>query len=292
MKLHDVLQYLACPDCAKELKFVGGNVVCTGCNRRFYHKGNLIDLLPRKPLKLESVHSKKARRMYYLDQYRKAANEIYQNPVAWGRDEDYRKGHKIFIEEEERFFHKLYEGKKTVLCDLSASAGFYTIRASKVFKYILHCDINLEHLQYAQKKAGSSKISNMLFVRSDYFRLPLKDGVIDTFICTDSFQYYGRDHDLKVINRVYKKLSKGGKFIFDLHYKRFYGRSKYNFEYSKQDISFIKEKYKETRVYPMGRVPTFFHPSRWIFRLSTLFFWLPPLRYVCVIAKQERVLVR
>lgn len=280
----DILYLLLCPDCSGGLIKVARKITCEKCKRIFYSDGNFIDLLPTKPLTILNPYSKKAV-TYYHAQYKLPSDKNFKNFKVWGVYDNSTRDYKVFLNQERKIFEKYYSQKKKVFCDLSAASGYYTMRASHDFEIVLHLDINLEYLKYAQKKAKKKDLTNLFFIRADYFNLPIKNEVVDTMICTDSFEYYGLKNDIKIVKKAYKKISKGGRFIFDLHNKKFYYPDKYIFEYGRPEIEILKKELSGIEILSFGRVPTLFHPNNFLFNLFSILSFLPAIRYIAIVRK-------
>lgn len=286
----DFINYFCCPDCHTtdrnvRLKQVNGQVVCSKCRRIFLTRDNYIDLLPIKPSTIpKKTHVKFSD--YYYEQFKTDPKSVYNEPSAWGEFSKLPRGYQIFLKEEQKIISDNYPKGNNTFCDLSGSQGFFGFIASRYFKTVFFCDINLEYLQHAQRVANKNNIKNIVFIRSDYLNLPFINSTIDAVLSTDSLIYYGMKSDMKVIGSVYKKLKKGGRFIFDLHSKKIYAPAKRIYEYSWSDIKKITKKYKNMKVYMLGRVPTILHPYRTLFYFFSHFRFLPALRYVCILEKR------
>lgn len=102
-----------------------------------------------------------------------------------------------------------------VLCDISAGAGFYTLQFAAHFKVIIHCDLSVDNLVHARERARLLDIRNIIFVRADYFRLPMRT-LMDKVLCLDSL-IRGSDHELAVVKSALGILGPGGEAVLDFH---------------------------------------------------------------------------
>ena len=282
MIISDALDYLECPDCQGKLIAKGNLYMCKSCKKNIFVKGNFIDLLPSNPSKLKNVYSKKAY-IYYKKQFKIAPDTKFKDVNIWGEYEKGTLGYKVFLRNEEKLMRKFHPRQKIAFCDLSAASGFYTFKYAKKYKFVFHCDINLEYLRFAMKKAQELKVRNIIFVRSDYFKLPFQNGKMDFAICTDSLEYYGRGYDLEIIKSVKQKLGKNGVFIFDLHNKKFYAPYKRIFEYTKTDLLYLQRYFPNLVFYGVGRVPTVFVKSDRLFQVLSKLTFLPAIRHIGVL---------
>jgi SAM-dependent methyltransferase len=100
-------------------------------------------------------------------------------------------------------------------CDLTGDAGHYTFAAASRFRWVLHCDLSLDALAYASRKASTLGIENILFLRVDYFRPPFRAS-IDRMICMDTL-IRGPAHEVRVLRAMKESLAPGGEALVDFH---------------------------------------------------------------------------
>lgn len=288
MRLKKILNILVCPDCEGKLVFNKKfTITCGDCERKFYSESNFVDLLPKKPKEIANPYSKGAVK-YYLKQFRTDPKKIYRKFNVWGTYETSRRGYKVFLENELKVFEKFYPKQREIFCDISAASGFYTFNAAKKFDIVLHLDINMQYLRFAMKKALEKKVDNIVFIRSDYFSLPIKHKALDTLLCTDSLEYYGLENDIKIMERALNTLKTKGRFILDLHNRKFYYPDPKIFEYGKKELIILKKRFRNIQVIPFGRVPTLLHPSQFLFDISSKLSFMPPVRNILVISPLAR----
>jgi len=294
VEILNLIDYFVCPDCLSVgldvgLRLQNNSVVCPNCSRVFYFKKYFIDLLPKKPRKKFGFPVRSIFKNYYFDQFKISPDQVFVKPKSWGIYENLPLGYRVFLDEEKAILENHYSPfsyLRESFCDVSASNGFFAFSAAKYYKNIFFCDINLEYLNYGMRLSRSLGIKNVFFVRCDMFSFPFRRGKLNAAICTDTFVYYGVKNDLSVIEKIFSSVSKGGVLLFDIHYRRFYVRAKWIYEYSKDDVRFLKCKFNKIKTIGLGRVPTFFTPTRYLFKLfSKLLFFLPPIRLLCILRK-------
>ncbi len=291
MKISNHIDNLICPDCSSQddehgLTYKNSQIFCSNCKRNFIFDNGIIDLLPSRPQKI-SNNVKRVFSDYYKKQFKISANASFRDASAWGEIKDLSKGYQLYLKVEQELIYKNYSIDRNIFCDLSGSQGYFSLNASKHFKTVFFCDINLEYLHYAKKLFKGNGITNVIFIRLDYLQLPFKSKTLDTVLSTDSLIYYGYESDKKVIQSAKSKLKSGGKFIFDLHSKKFYAPAKRIFEYSKMNIQELKQTFKNLNVLPLGRVPTILHPTKLLFDITSYLFFLPPVRYLCILGGEN-----
>lgn len=284
MRIAKIIKFLSCPECGNALNDKKSKVACNFCRRKYYCQDNFVDLLPAEPKHLQDVFSAKAYQ-YYKSQFSVNPKKKFKKFDVWGRYDKATRGYRVFLRAESESIKSHFPKKRTVLCDISAASGFYTLRFAKNFDFVFHCDINLEYLRYAQKKAKKRNVKNIFFIRADYFRLPFRNKAIDLAICIDSLEYYGRENDLQIIKGVYQKLAKKGVFAFDLHYRKFYAPDRNIFEYRQQDLVYLRSYFPDSVFIGLGRAPTNLMFTNAVFRFFSKFKFFPPTRYLGVLKK-------
>lgn len=284
--IEQYIDILVCPDCGHDLAYQRKKVRCTNCKRYFYHDDSFIDLLPSTPTTIAQPYSSLAH-AYYLEQFTRSGEAI-QTPSdsSWGKYQEFPVGYQVFVHQERLFSQRYWPNTRNVYCDVSAASGFYTFHAAKHFDRVIHGDINIEYLSYAREQAKKNRLTNILFIRMDYFSPPFKKRSLDYCSVTDSLLYYGWRADIEVIRQVQKSIKKNGALFFDLHFFKWYHHDSRIFEYKPEYLDRIRKAFPHVRFYGFGRVPTFLHPRSWLFHLFTrVFFWAPPIRILGIIQK-------
>ncbi|HEX7017935.1 MAG TPA: class I SAM-dependent methyltransferase [Patescibacteria group bacterium] len=286
MKIKQIITtYFNCPDCHNQLNSKRQIVVCSNCKRKIYFEENFVDLLPLKPLPITCPFSTKAY-AYYCQQFLIPANSQWSQPTAFNA-ETHSSAYRAFIDAEYQLLRQLLPDNRQVAVDISGGAGTYSRSLTTDFNLVFHCDISIESLRYAQKKANKMKIHNCVFIRADYLRLPFKPKVLDFCLSTDSFIYYGPKWDIFTLRQLKAALSTNGKIFFDVHYRKWYYPDSHIFEYTWTHLKILQHFFPTLELIPFGRVPELFilHPTFfvWFNRLT----FLPPIRYLGVISKQS-----
>lgn len=216
--LTDVIGLLCCPDDRASLCYARGELHCTACERRFpVHGENLMEILPRGRQELPSSISSE-----YREGYREAFDQKYQDgeeSLAWGAEESVARSWSLKRRRQVEFVRPLVtEGIKasdSVLCDIAAGAGYYTLAYAQMFRLVLHCDLSIDNLSYARRKAQSLGIRNVLFLRADYFALPFSNS-LDRMLCMDTL-IRGEAHESLLLASIARSLNADGFAVVDFH---------------------------------------------------------------------------
>lgn len=216
--LTDVIGLICCPDDGGSLSFARGELHCTACERRFPVYGeNLVEILPRGRLELPSSISSQ-----YREGYKKAFEQKYQGDeesLAWGAEESVTKSWSVKRRRQVEFVRSLVtQGTRTgdsVLCDIAAGAGYYTLAYARLFRLVLHCDLSVDNLNYARRKAQSLGIRNVFFVRADYFGLPFRNS-LERLLCMDAL-IRGEGHESLLLESIATSLDADGFALVDFH---------------------------------------------------------------------------
>jgi SAM-dependent methyltransferase len=217
-KLRTILDLLSCPDDGQPLRLASTQLLCSGCGRNFpLHGEYLAEILPSRPAQLPASASADYRRAYLMlfDQQFQKDNTC----LAWGAEETataawIRKRRRQVIA-----VHPLVaEGAErgaSVLCDIAAGAGHYTFSYASYFRSVLHCDLSVENLSYASRKAHERNLENIFFLRIDYFQPPFRHS-IDRLLCLDTL-IRGEGHDSMLLKSIGGCLKPTGRAVIDFH---------------------------------------------------------------------------
>jgi len=216
--LTEVVSLLCCPDDGGRLNLAHGELQCSACERHFpVHGENVIEILPLAPQKLPSSISSE-----YREGYKEAFDQKYQEGeegLAWGAEESVTRSWSLKRHRQVEFVRPLVtQGTKpgdTVLCDIAAGAGYYTLAYAQLFRLVLHCDLAVENLNYARRKARALGIRNVFFVRADYFVPPFRNS-LDRLLCMDTL-IRGEEHESLLLESVTKSLNADGFALVDFH---------------------------------------------------------------------------
>jgi SAM-dependent methyltransferase len=213
-----IVGLFSCPDDGSSMLHAAGELHCSSCARRFpILAGNLAEILPQRPFDLsDSVNSS------YREGYFKAFEQIFQfddTSLAWGAEETMpwswacKRRRQVAVVRP--FVVDGTAPAESILCDVAAGAGYYTFAYAHLFRYVLHCDLSVDNLNYAWHKARALGIQNIFFIRADYFALPFRRSV-DRVLCLDSL-IRGEAHDSALLTGIARSLKSQGFAITDFH---------------------------------------------------------------------------
>ena len=217
-KLRTIVDLLSCPDDGQTLRLAGAQLLCSGCGRVFpLHGEDFAEILPSRPARLpESVSAeyRSAYLMLFEQQFQKD-----NTCLAWGAEEAataswIRKRRRQVI----AVRPLVTEGVKpdaSVLCDIAAGAGHYTFAYRSFFRAILHCDLSVQNLSYAWRKARERNLDNIVFLRIDYFQPPFRYS-LDRLLCLDTL-IRGEGHDSMLLKSIAGCLKPTGRAVIDFH---------------------------------------------------------------------------
>ncbi len=217
-KLEVVSSLLSCPDDGGSLSLETGGLYCPKCLRHFpVLTTGVIEILPREPSPLprETVSST------YREDYVKAFAQPYVDDgasMAWGAPETMRPD---WVRRRQRQVLQTLSvllkgaGNKTIPCDLSGGAGYYTMEYARFFNLVLHCDLSVESLDYMVHRARARGLDNMVFLRIDYFKLPFRRS-LDRVICLDTL-IRGEGHERLLLQSIKGAVRPDGFALVDFH---------------------------------------------------------------------------
>jgi SAM-dependent methyltransferase len=218
-KFYELTKRLRCPDDWGELNCKAAEIECSLCGRVYpILRGDILELVPSQPLKYSSSPNQEYAGEY--DREFRQNFEIRESAMAWGAPEISPPGWTRGRERQVRaVLSRLMRGGKSlrdlILCDISAGSGHYTFTFARHFKWVLHCDLSVDSLNYAIRKSAQMGISNVLFLRVDYFRLPFIHS-LDRVLCFDTL-IRGNDHEKALLQNIRKALRPQGEAIVDFH---------------------------------------------------------------------------
>lgn len=213
--LQELLPILSCPDDGGKLQESGAALECVVCARLFpVVAPNLVELLP-------SFAALPKNGSAYGDGYaaeRERSFAFRDDALAWGAPEQFSTQ---WVEKRYRQVDAVravlseIDREQGVLCDFSAGAGYYTLTYAKEWRHVVHCDLSVDSLAYAHRKAARLGLGNILFVRMDYLRPPFR-GTLDHVMCMDSL-IRGKEHERLLLQTIHAALRKGGAAVVDFH---------------------------------------------------------------------------
>lgn len=217
-RLQTIIKLLSCPDDGQPLRLANAQLLCSGCSRTFpLHGEDLAEILPSRPVRLPASTSAEycsAYLMLFEQQFQKDSSCL-----AWGAEEATPAA---WIRKRRRQVSAVLplvtEGAKlgaSVLCDIAAGAGHYTFAYAPHFRFVLHCDLSVQNLCYASRKARERGLTNIFFLRIDYFRPPFRQS-LDRLLCLDTL-IRGEGHDSMLLKSIAGCLNSTGRAVIDFH---------------------------------------------------------------------------
>jgi SAM-dependent methyltransferase len=214
----EIAGYLSCPDDQGSLDEDTESLKCSRCGRVYpFTRGEIVELLPREPA------APVANREYALEYDRlfHRAFETGEASRAWGARES---SSPADIRKRERQGRAVLSVLKATgrplgelgLCDLSAGPGDYTLFFARHFKWVLHCDLSVDALHYALSRSRQMGLTNVFFLRVDYFALPFNRS-LDRLLCLDTL-IRGPDHEKALLGQIQCALGPQGRAIIDFHH--------------------------------------------------------------------------
>jgi SAM-dependent methyltransferase len=215
--LESVVGYLCCPEDKSVLTRGGGGMACTGCGRiyRVTEEG-ILDLLPREPA-VPPANQEYARQ--YLRLFHRTL-EAGDASNAWRTPYRFSKTWLLKRQRQQRTVLSILNRSARslgglALCDVSAGLGDYTLSYAQYFKWVFHCDLSVDSLQYAVQRARQMRVNNVIFLHVDYFALPFHNS-LDRLICFDTL-IRGWDHEARLLAQIRRALNYEGKALVDFH---------------------------------------------------------------------------
>jgi SAM-dependent methyltransferase len=206
---------LRCPDDGAVLRSITGALECLQCRRAYpVLADNVIELLPSRPALLEDGSS------YLVDYAEQRARpfEWREESVAWGAPESFPSR---WVERKYRQVAAVREmvagcsGPRELFCDFSAGAGYYTLDFARDWRRVVHCDLSVESLTYAWRKARTQELRNILFVRMDYLQPAFRKS-LECVTCMDSL-IRGEMHERQLLEAIRKSLRPRSMAVVDFH---------------------------------------------------------------------------
>jgi SAM-dependent methyltransferase len=179
--------------------------------------GKIVELLPREPA---APVANREYALAYDGQFHRAF-QTGQESMAWSTRES---SSPAAIRKRERQGRAVLSVLRATgrpldelgLCDISAGPGDYTLFYARHFRWILHCDLSPEALRYAAQRSRQMGVTNIFFLRVDYFALPFRRS-LDRILCLDTL-IRGPDHEKALLGQIQCALSPEGRAIVDFHH--------------------------------------------------------------------------
>src|SRR5215475_8076990 len=148
----EIAKYLCCPDDGSGLSFSAEALHCVQCSRRFpFRSGNLVELLPSRPVELTGRDISTEYKASYLQ----ASSQPWSTDhgvLPFGAQETLSPQ---LVRRRQRQMEQVFRlfgeggGSTRVFCDLSAGAGHMTFAAAPFSRLIFHCDLSMDAVRYA-----------------------------------------------------------------------------------------------------------------------------------------------
>ena len=209
----EIFPVLICPDDGSNLLLENNKLICTDCKRNFIIDKNIIDLRPKENLNIDDLNVVKIYKTYYknLVTYGSGGEKIgtfgiSSNSISRG-----------FVKDVLSLIGK-HISRNMFICDIGAGSGDYSVELSKKCKFMLHCDLDLNGIKIAQETAKKHKIDNIVFLYCNYFKLPLKNKMIDLIYSIDILER-GIKHEKKILQEIERISKSHCKILVDFHSK-------------------------------------------------------------------------
>jgi SAM-dependent methyltransferase len=213
-----IINLLSCPDDGGPVRYASTELLCSACLRRFSIRGNnLAEMLPLR-LSEAAAFANPA----YHKGYLQAFEEVYRDEEAglgWGAEEtvpeSWSRKRRRQVAAVEPLITEGATASESVCCDIAAGAGNYTLAYAHRFRFVFHCDLSVDNLNYARRKARERGIKNVFFLRADYFALPFQRS-LDRILCLDTL-IRGESHDAALLGGILRSLAPTGIAVVDFH---------------------------------------------------------------------------
>lgn len=212
MKIPTLVELLSCPDDKSSMTLYDNELECNECKRKFHIDENFLDIRPKN--KIDAVNDEE--QITYSDYY----TSLFQNGDPGDEGTFGLSSHSVsagFVTETLNHLKKNITSND-VVCDIGAATGDYSVYLAKRCKLMIHCDLDINGLLIARKKAIQEKVNNILFLRCDYFQMPFRSGKIDLSYSIDVVER-GILHDKKILKEMSRIVKPRGTLIFDYHTK-------------------------------------------------------------------------
>jgi SAM-dependent methyltransferase len=209
---------LFCPDDGTQLSCSRSGIECPACARKFVtSEDGVVDLLPLRRKRILD-----ARNAHYWYEYEQEFKRTYvPNPkaIAWGAPEVWDSGWVLKRLLQVRAVRPLMADSKLSksqwFCDIAAGAGNYTISYAPAFRGVLHCDLSVDNLSYAARRAKRHEARNIFFLRIDYFSPPFAHS-LDRVACFDTL-IRGEQHEIALLETIHSAVKPHGHAVVDFH---------------------------------------------------------------------------
>jgi ubiquinone/menaquinone biosynthesis C-methylase UbiE len=282
---------LCCPDDRADLMARAGHLACSRCGRQFpvWHE-RVIELLPSIA---PQVLGRPDITSGYGDAYiRSLSQPLDLDTPAHGWQLSDSRGHRVLVQEHLRLVRDAV-GKRPRVClaDVSAGAGLLTFSLRPLARVVLHCDLDPASIAAGWQRAQREQAENLLFVRSDYLRLPFRTRAIDAVLATDTL-IRGPSHERGLLSEIHRVLAPGGLAVVDFKAVRpVYRKDARLQHYRPREIRDLLKAagFRRWKLQRFGCLPTRMLFCRHLFRAQAPLAWaLGPVRYLAVLEGAPR----
>lgn len=283
-------EWLVCPDDRGELSKTSSSFQCTYCGRKFsIYADNFVEVLPSKRYPLEAKTLPEQLYVKYYQQLAEAPFEWNPKATGWGYLPHLPVGHRLLYLNERELVGRLLPSHLKVLCDITGGVGNYTLYFADRAEVIVHCDLDVNNLNHALRRAKEAQMENVCFVRCDYLYWPFAQEVFDCIMCLDTFER-GEVHDGRLLEVMSHALKPGGQLIMDFHNRnhRLPFRPERTMSYRRGRVREMLQQagLQVVQMFPLGCLPGSLVRWPWQFQVNkVLTFFLPPTRYVVLAQK-------
>ena len=233
----DLISLFCCPDDRSELYQENNFLICKLCNKKFKVDGKIIDFRPSKKFDFKSYTSiEKDYRTYYESLSLNGKPSFYKKPFGLASG-SYSAG--LFKEIVPHLRNRITS--RSIVCDIGAGTGDYSVHLAKYCKVMFHCDLDQGGIKIALKNSLKQNLDNIFFLICDYFFLPLKNEISNLAYSIDVIER-GEKNDKLLLNEITRVTSKNGYSIFDCHAKE---RAKFTHVVSKKIKHYSKTEIRE-----------------------------------------------
>lgn len=238
---------------------------------------NFVELLPNRPYNVHIESSRVSDNNFYHQQLKSPIDLSILTDNAWWIINNLSVWHKKFVIYELDHIKKIAKWLKNrkICIDISWWCGTHTFELAKNFDLVIHFDLWDQSLNYAYHQAKKLWIDNILFVRWDFFNLPFKNCIADMIISIDTFIYYGVKDDIKVLENCQNIITQEGIVMADFHHKKPFGNNPKIHEYSKQEIKYLQNHFKNSILKRFCNVPAELLKYGLLYKLKKIFFYSP-----------------
>ncbi len=269
--IEKAISFLACPHDGGNLELYNEELSCSICSSKFrILDGNTVNLTPKNKKMISSQTSQ-----HYMNDYMNKTETTSEN-ISDQRVQAFELDSRLqgYLLENQKEILRVMDND--VICDIGAGVGDHSIEFSKKSSLVFHCDLDIQIIGIAKKKAKQLGLNNIMFVRSDYLSLPFKKNSLPQVVCTGVMGRWGNIHDSLLVEQIAKILKKDGKAVMDFMAKERKRVPEDEFKenrLSKKEIKLLLQKFNlETSNFKgIGYLPSSIKVSRFMYKIGNNF---------------------